>query len=655
MPSTRFVLTSAMGVAACFSGAHGQTITSIGVLPGGNLSNAAALNADGSVVVGASQSATNSSLAVRWTSPGTLQSIPLLPNSMWSQGYGISTNGLWIAGYNQNNTFPGVAIRWSLFGGVSQLTGFPTSPPLGDARAYGISDNGAVVVGSYDRQLTGYLPRAFRWTGAGVANLPLPGAGVYSIATAITPDGSVCVGDYAAGVAPGPFGLNYWGTALIWPTPTTVQSLGYLSGGTTSYVRAVSANGQAAAGFGDVGNIQTPRAFRWTAAFGMEDMGLIAGAPAGAWSMANAISSDGSVVAGAAINAGGQQVAMLSTGWAGLVDLNTYLPTLGVNTAGFTLTSVTGISADGTALCGNGAYLGQPRGWVARDLPPVCAPKIFQNSSAPAEFCAGSFGFLSVTALAPHPSINLHYQWYKKVGQTAVPIFNGPTSGGSVITGAQSSFLAFNPGNTDVAGNYFCIVTGGCTDAQSPIESVTVNSGAPVPGPSPLPLSICPPAGGGWVVTGQVPGNGPYSHQWYFESPVNSNNWIPLVNGSTTLSFGVAGGIVSGANSASFQIVAAPNMTLKAAHSTRYRCRVTNLCGSTDSSPGVLSICIGDTNCDGVVEDGDFVDFATAYNIFDCADSQMPPGCPADMNGDGYVDDADFVLFAQAYDNFACP
>jgi uncharacterized membrane protein len=625
------------------------------VLPGGTLSNAAGLNADGSVVVGASQSATNSSLAVRWTAPGTLQSIPLLPNSMWSQGYGISTNGQWIAGYNQNNTFPGVAIRWSLFGGVSPLTGFPTSPPLGDSRAYGISDNGSVVIGSYDRQLTGYLPRAFRWTSAGVANLPHPGPPVYSIATAITPDGSVSVGDYATGIAPGPFGINYWGTALIWPTPTTVQTLGYLPGGTTSYVRAVSANGQAAAGFGDVGNIQTPRAFRWTAAFGMEDMGLIAGAPAGAWSMANAISSDGSVIGGAAINENGQQVAMLSTGWAGLVDLNTYLPTLGVNTAGFTLTSVTGISADGTALCGNGAYLGQPRGWVARDLPPVCAPKIFQNSSAPAEFCAGSFGFLSVTALAPHPSINLHYQWYKKVGQIAVPVFNGPTSGGSVITGAQSPFLAFNPGNTDVAGNYFCIVTGGCTDSQSPIESVTVNSGAPVPGPSPLPLSICPPGGGGWVVTGQVPANGPYSHQWYFESPVNSNNWIPLVNGSTTLSFGVAGGIVSGANTASFQIVAAPNMTLKAAHSTRYRCRVTNLCGSTDSPPGVLSICIGDTNCDGVVEDGDFVDFATAYNIFDCEDPNMQPGCPADMNGDGYVDDDDFVLFANAYNNFACP
>lgn len=96
-------------------------------------------------------------------------------------------------------------------------------------------------------------------------------------------------------------------------------------------------------------------------------------------------------------------------------------------------------------------------------------------------------------------------------------------------------------------------------------------------------------------------------------------------------------------------------MTLKAAHSTRYKCRATNSCFFTDSAPAVLGICIGDMNCDGQVDDIDFVDFATAYDILDCADPSMPMGCPADMNGYGYVDDADFVLFANAYDSFVCP
>ncbi len=65
--------------------------------------------------------------------------------------------------------------------------------------------------------------------------------------------------------------------------------------------------------------------------------------------------------------------------------------------------------------------------------------------------------------------------------------------------------------------------------------------------------------------------------------------------------------------------------------------------------------CQGDLNGDGYVDDSDFVVFATAYNIFDCADPLMPAGCPSDLNGDGYVDDTDFVIFAGMYENLLCP
>jgi hypothetical protein len=65
--------------------------------------------------------------------------------------------------------------------------------------------------------------------------------------------------------------------------------------------------------------------------------------------------------------------------------------------------------------------------------------------------------------------------------------------------------------------------------------------------------------------------------------------------------------------------------------------------------------CIGDLNGDNVVDDADFVIFASAYNILDCTDPLMPPGCPADLNNDGFVDDADFVLFAAAYNELLCP
>lgn len=64
--------------------------------------------------------------------------------------------------------------------------------------------------------------------------------------------------------------------------------------------------------------------------------------------------------------------------------------------------------------------------------------------------------------------------------------------------------------------------------------------------------------------------------------------------------------------------------------------------------------CAADMNHDWMVEDSDFVVFASSYDVLDCADPAMPLRCPADLNHDGSVDDADFVLFAGAYDALLC-
>ncbi|MBN8597749.1 MAG: hypothetical protein J0L78_08760 [Planctomycetes bacterium] len=65
--------------------------------------------------------------------------------------------------------------------------------------------------------------------------------------------------------------------------------------------------------------------------------------------------------------------------------------------------------------------------------------------------------------------------------------------------------------------------------------------------------------------------------------------------------------------------------------------------------------CPADINNDGFVDDTDFVLFAAAYNLLDCADPAMPAGCPSDINGDSVVDDADFVVFVSAYNELVCP
>jgi hypothetical protein len=87
----------------------------------------------------------------------------------------------------------------------------------------------------------------------------------------------------------------------------------------------------------------------------------------------------------------------------------------------------------------------------------------------------------------------------------------------------------------------------------------------------------------------------------------------------------------------------------------RFRCVVTNPCGTVTSEPANFSVCHADFTCDGMVDDSDFVRFATAYEILECASPIMPGGCSADMSADGSVDDADFVIFAAAYNELLCP
>jgi len=61
----------------------------------------------------------------------------------------------------------------------------------------------------------------------------------------------------------------------------------------------------------------------------------------------------------------------------------------------------------------------------------------------------------------------------------------------------------------------------------------------------------------------------------------------------------------------------------------------------------VTGLCRADLNRDNLVDDSDFVLFATAYDTF-VTNS-------ADFTGDAMTDDYDFVIFAEAYDQLSCP
>ncbi|MBS0190267.1 MAG: S8 family serine peptidase [Phycisphaerales bacterium] len=62
--------------------------------------------------------------------------------------------------------------------------------------------------------------------------------------------------------------------------------------------------------------------------------------------------------------------------------------------------------------------------------------------------------------------------------------------------------------------------------------------------------------------------------------------------------------------------------------------------------------CPGDLVFDGIVDDTDFVAFASLYEDFVAPGGAYTGG---DFNGDGVTDDADFVRFAASYSDFFCP
>lgn len=122
---------------------------------------------------------------------------------------------------------------------------------------------------------------------------------------------------------------------------------------------------------------------------------------------------------------------------------------------------------------------------------------------------------------------------------------------------------------------------------------------------------------------------------------------VPLYDGVMP-----SGTVISGAETDSLVL-----SNIRPAEAGMYSCFASNPCGENESNTVLVEVvvhCPADFNGDELVDDSDFVLFASAYDLLDCADPNMTPGCPADINLDGVVDDADFVLFANAYDQLIC-
>ncbi len=219
----------------------------------------------------------------------------------------------------------------------------------GPAEARG-SDNLLGLSAAGRQVATGDPPRwAAGRAAVTITNLGVLPGGSSSSARGVSGDGSVVVGESAY-------------RAFRWTAAGGMQNLG-TSGGWSSAANGVSADGSAVVG--SIGYAVGSRAFRWTAAGGMANLGTL---PGGSGSEASGVSGDGAAVVGYGNTAAGNR-AFLWTQAAGMADLNAWLPTLGVNLTGWVLSEATGISSDGTAIVGSGIFQGATRAWVVHGIP----------------------------------------------------------------------------------------------------------------------------------------------------------------------------------------------------------------------------------------------------------------------------------------------
>lgn len=365
--------------------AQAASFQGLGYLPGGSASSyASGVSADGSVVVGSSQSA-NGQEAFRWTQGTGMVGLGFLPGggpsanlNAGSNALGISADGSVVVGYsnipNVNGGYGGYeAFRWTQATGMVGLGDLPGG--IFQSSAVKVSADGSVVVG----RGTGFYDTAFRWTQAtGMVGLGyLPGGGYYaaSYASGVSANGSVVVGVSTS--ANGTEALG-WQEAFLWTQGTGMVGLGDLPGGSFwSNAQNVSADGSVVVGqsFGAYGY----EAFRWTQETGMVGLGSL---PGGLFARAaTGVSADGSVIVGYSV--GGEVFVWNST--QGMRSLREILTNdYGLDLTGWGALSYAGnpqVSADGLTIVGQGWNPnGNLEAWIAR-LNPQNNPSVPEPSS----------------------------------------------------------------------------------------------------------------------------------------------------------------------------------------------------------------------------------------------------------------------------------
>jgi len=250
-------------------------------------------------------------------------------NATINHAYGVSPDGAIVLGDYKENGSDYNAFQWTETNGMVAL-----EPAYSEgyrySKAYAASADGSRVVGQI-RMFGG--PTAFLWTqAAGMISLGDLRWGRYvSSANDISADGTTLVG----------FGYSAEGQeAFIWTEETLMVGLGDLdSGDFASSATAISADGSIIAGYGS--SADGREAMIWTRETGMTGLGDLS--VSNYYSEASDISADGSTVVGYGTSADGREAFIWTqdTGMTGLGSL------------GDQTSSASAVSGDGAVVVGN--------------------------------------------------------------------------------------------------------------------------------------------------------------------------------------------------------------------------------------------------------------------------------------------------------------
>jgi len=257
------------------------------------------------------------------------------------------------------------AVRWS--------SGTPAYLGTGLANASGVSGDGAVITGHH--VTFGGPTRAFRWTeGDGAVDLGTIGGGSSSWGRAISHDGGTIVGESGSMFISGPRQAFRWTAAggmqpLISPSPFWPSTV----------ATAVNSDGSVIAGRAEVGDFSGEferGLFRWTLSGGMQYLGTLAPQPS-AFDFevfAQAMSASGDVIVGYTEDYSDPPLAMQRavywSGGTGLVDLTGHLEGLGLNLGPYRLMTADAVSPDGRTIAGLATTNGfDAVGYVVTNVP----------------------------------------------------------------------------------------------------------------------------------------------------------------------------------------------------------------------------------------------------------------------------------------------